>query len=78
MYITLTNASPNHRGTRIAINANAIVTVLSSVVDREDGTVEAVTFLFCPPHGTWEVTETYDEVTSRLNNTMTKGCEHCK
>ena len=67
MYITLTNASPAHRGSKIAINASLIATVHSSLVVREDEIAEQVTFIFCPPHGTWEVSETLDDVVRILN-----------
>jgi hypothetical protein len=67
MYLKLTNASPQHRGNNIAINADQVVTVHSSTVTREDDTVETVTFVFCPPHGTWEVSETFDHVVDLLN-----------
>jgi hypothetical protein len=67
MYIKLTNASPQHRGNNIAINSEHVVTVHSTVVTREEGTVETVTFVFCPPHGTWEVSESFDHVVSMLN-----------
>ena len=72
MYITLTNASPAHRGNKIAINVNLIATVHSSTITREDDTVEQVTFIFCPPHGTWEVTEPLDDVVRILNITSIK------
>ena len=67
MYIKLTNASPQHRGNNIAINSEQIVTVHSSVVTREDESVETVTFVFCPPHGTWEVKESMSYITKLLN-----------
>jgi hypothetical protein len=67
MYIKLTNASPQHRGNPIAINCDQIITVHSSTVTREEGTVETVTFVFCPPHGTWEVSENFDDVVDFLN-----------
>ena len=70
MYIKLTNASPQHRGNNIAINSEHVVTVHSTVVTREEGTVETVTFVFCPPHGTWEVSESFDHVTSMLNQAV--------
>ena len=80
MYINLTNASPQHKGTKIAINADAIMTVHSGIVTREDETIDTVTFVFCPPHGTWEVTESYDEVLDLLNPepTVSKSCKNCK
>jgi hypothetical protein len=68
MYITLTNASPAHRGNKIAINSDLIATIHHSNVTRESGESEDVTFIFCPPHGTWEVTEKLEEIVGRLNN----------
>jgi hypothetical protein len=29
--------------------------------------VEAVTFLHCPPHGTWEAEDSFDSVVAQLN-----------
>jgi len=67
MFITLTNSSPQYRGQKISIRKDLIVTVhRNDAVVREDGTIEAVTFIFVPPHGTWEVTETLDEVMDLL------------
>ena len=67
MYIKLTNASPAHRGTELAIRQDLVVSVHSSLVTREDGVVEQVTFLHCPPHGTWEASDTFDSVVAQLN-----------
>jgi len=67
MFITLTNSSTAHRGNKIAIQSDLIVTIHHSKdVLREDGTVEEATFVFVPPHGTWEVTETLEEVMEML------------
>ena len=66
MYITLTNATAAHRGNKIAINSDLIATIHSSEVTIDDVT-EMRTFIFCPPHGTWEVIEPLDKVVSMLN-----------
>jgi len=66
-YISLTNASPAHRGMRIAINKELVMTVHNALVTREDGLTENVTYVFCPPHGTWEVSEPYLQVLEQLN-----------
>jgi len=66
MYITLTNATAAHRGNKIAINSDLIATIHSSEVTVDEVT-ELRTFIFCPPHGTWEVTEPLDKVVSMLN-----------
>ena len=71
MFITLTNASLAHKGKPVSINSNCIVTINTGEVERqldEQTTVtENVTFIFCPPHGTWEVSESLEEVTNKLN-----------
>ena len=67
MYIKLTNATPAHKGTPLAIRQDLVVSVHNNTVVREDGTVEQVTFLHCPPHGTWEAQDTFDSVVSQLN-----------
>jgi hypothetical protein len=62
MFITLTNASPAHKGKKVAIKKDLIITVHRTTVLREDGTSEEVTFIFAPPHGSWEVEETFEKV----------------
>jgi len=62
MFITLTNASPAHKGKKVAIRKDLIITVHRTTVLREDGTSEEVTFIFAPPHGSWEVEETFEKV----------------
>jgi hypothetical protein len=68
MYITLTNTSPAHKGQKIAINSDLIATVYDTTVTRENDEIENITLIFCPPHGTWEVAETLDEIVRELNN----------
>ena len=68
MYIKLTNATPAHKGTPLAIRKDLVVSVHHNTVTREDGSVEQVTFLHCPPHGTWEAEDSFDSVVSQLNN----------
>jgi hypothetical protein len=71
MFITLTNAAPAHKNKELGLNANCIVTMHTDKVERptddENVTViEDVTFLFCPPHGTWEVQEPIEEVIDKI------------
>lgn len=68
MYIKLTNAADAHYGNKIAINSELIATVHNQVVVNDSGITESKTFIFCPPHGTWEVSETLDEVVKLLNS----------
>ena len=70
MYIKLTNATPAHKGTPLAIRRDLVVSVHHNTIVREDGTVEPVTFLHCPPHGTWEAQDTFESVIAQLNGTV--------
>ena len=67
-FVSLTNSAPAHRGNRIAISKELIVTVHNAIATRDDGLTELVTYVFCPPHGTWEVSETYEQVVELLNS----------
>ena len=67
MFINLTNSSPTHKGKAVALRADLVVSVYEGTAVREDGSTEDVTFIFVPPHGTWEVTEPHDEVLYRLS-----------
>lgn len=67
MIIKLTNATPDHKGKSLGINTDYIVTVFRDSVTREDGSTDDVTFVYCPPHGTWEVVETIDEIAKLTN-----------
>jgi hypothetical protein len=62
MLITLTNASPAHKNRPIVLNTDIIASIHRNITTREDGSIEEVTFIHCPPHGTWEVVETIEEV----------------
>ena len=74
MFITLTNASPAHKGKKVTINTAQIVTIWRGDAVRatnEEGTAtekEEVTFVFVPPHGTWEVEETHEAVIALLKD----------
>ena len=72
MFITLTNANPAHKGKSITLNTDHIVSVWEGEAVRvqdEEGTAtekQLVTFIFVPPHGTWEVSETPEQVQALL------------
>jgi len=72
MFIKLTNMAPDFKGMSFLIKKDLIVSVFSSKVDRENGVREDVTLVFVPPHGTWEVSETVEEIQDLLNSTTTK------
>lgn len=67
-FLILTNASPTQRGMPLAVRKDQVITVHSNIAVREDGTVEQVTYVFGPPHGTWEVMESHEEVMQQLND----------
>jgi len=68
MLIKLTNALPTLRGQPLLLNTDKIVSVYSGKITREPQDddnvtyIDTVTFIHIPPHGTWEVTESLEEV----------------
>lgn len=66
MFIRLTNAHPNYQEQPIMLNTQMIVSIYRSEITRENGITESVTFVHCPPHGTWEVSETLEDISDRL------------
>jgi shikimate kinase len=68
MILKLTNAIPAAKGEAIAINMDLVVSIREGNSTREDGTIDLVTFIFVPPHGTWEVTETVDTILEKIKN----------
>ena len=67
MLIKLTSASENLLGQTIGLNPEFVVSVLSGEVLNEKSEKVTRTFVFCPPHGTWEVQQTVDEVIDMIN-----------
>lgn len=68
MFIKLTNASPQHRGNPIVLQSDNVVSIHEGTIQREGSeTLETLSFVFVPPHGTWEVQETVMEIFSMLN-----------
>jgi len=65
-FLTLTNANPLARNMPLAIRKDLVLTVHANLITRDDATVEMVTYIFGPPHGTWEVQETFKEVWTQL------------
>jgi hypothetical protein len=66
MFIKLTNAHPSYRDQEIMLNTQMIVSIYRAEITRDSGLAETVTFVHCPPHGTWEVAETLAEVSECL------------
>ena len=70
MFITLTSANPEIKDRPIALNSEFIVSIYRSEKKVPVGIAalqEEVTLIFCPPHGTWEVKETVEEVLALIN-----------
>ena len=70
MLLLLTNASATHKGNKVVINTDLIVSIFNTenVAKKEDGIIENVTYVFCPPHGTWEVEESLEYIVNQTNN----------
>lgn len=66
MFIKLTNAHPKYHGSPVLLNTAMIVSVHRSEIEREQGEADTVTFVHCPPHGTWEVTETVEDIADHM------------
>jgi hypothetical protein len=67
MLVKLTNAVSALKGQPLLINTDKIVSVYTGTVTREPQDdnityIDTVTFIHIPPHGTWEVSESLDEV----------------
>ena len=67
MYMLLTNAAEGHQGNKVAIRKDLVVSIHHKFDKDENGIISAKTFIFCPPHGTWEVSEPIEEVVQLLN-----------
>ena len=71
MFLTLTNSAPSHKGIKISINSDYILSIHRNIATRQDGTIEDVTYIHCPPNGTWEVEESLEEINEMLNSGKT-------
>ena len=69
MIIQLTNASEDHKNNTILINTDLILSVYTNTKLNKDNIVETTTHIYCPPHGTWEVFETPEEIMDVIKGT---------
>jgi hypothetical protein len=67
MYLFLTNAAEQHAGAKIILKKDLVVAA-HTATEEKDGVVTTKTYLFVPPHGTWEVSESLEEVLKQLNS----------
>ena len=72
MLITLTNTSPALRGNPIVLNTDFIVSIFRTPVTRTDGVIDDVTYIHCPPHGTWEVQESVEDIVALIEQSKPK------
>ena len=63
----LTNAATGHQGNKVAIKKDLVVAIHHQFEKNEENIITNKTYIFCPPHGTWEVTESIDDVVELLN-----------
>lgn len=69
-FLSLTNAGAVNTGKRVALRRDLVTTVFTQEVIRTEGAEpELITCLFCPPLGTWEVKETFEQVMKQLKTT---------
>jgi len=67
MFITFTNANEAHKGNKVAVKISEIVSIYDTTVTRESGILENITLVYAPPHGTWEVTESLEDIVKEIN-----------
>lgn len=72
MFLTLTNANETQPGEAIMINMNLAVTMNRAAVPQPDGALIYKTFVFLPPHGTWEVQESLETIHQLLADQVTQ------
>lgn len=66
MFLKLKNANPSLRGESILINSEMIFSIYRGDAMRENGIMESVTYIFAPPHGSWEVLDTIENISAQL------------
>lgn len=72
MLIQLTNATETLQGSPILINTDMILSIYRDVKIVEEKTINEVTYVFCPPHGTWEVQETPEQISQIIEGKKPK------
>ena len=70
MIIKLTNANEVCKGEAIYINANLIVSFRRGRKKIDDPSSPQCTFVFIPPHGTWEVEELPEEIVKLIKKKL--------
>lgn len=66
-FLLLTNAAEGHQGNKVAIKKDLVVSVHHKFESDENNILNSKTYIFCPPHGTWEVSESIETIVEILN-----------
>jgi hypothetical protein len=69
MIIQLTNSTDSLKGKAILINTDMMLSVYRSTRLGSYAADDEVTYIFCPPHGNWEVSETPEEIMALIKGT---------
>jgi len=67
MFITLTNARDELKGNLVVLNTDMILSIFLDTTVDQDNITKKKTYVYCPPHGTWEVQETPEEIVTLIN-----------
>jgi hypothetical protein len=69
MIIQLTNSTELLKGKAILINTEMMLSAYRAARLGSYSTNDEVTYIFCPPHGNWEVSETPEEIMALIKGT---------
>jgi hypothetical protein len=72
MLIQLTNATEALQGNAILVNTEMVLSIYRDVKIVNEESVTEVTYVFCPPHGSWEVQETPEQIADIVNGKTSK------
>ena len=67
MFIKLTNARTELKGDPVILNTDMIVSIYQDSVVEDKENIKQKTYVYCPPHGTWEIEESPEEILALLN-----------
>ena len=70
MYIQLTNSHPDYDNQPVIINTKNIVAIYTDTILKNSPGEFTVTCLHCPPHGTWNVKESIEQVSIMLDTVI--------
>lgn len=68
MFIKVTSAKEELKGVSMVLNSEYILSMFRSKETTKDKIEVEKTFVYCPPHGTWEVEETPEEIVKQIKS----------